>query len=218
MDRTQNFLITFFIAGVVGYCATLILGSWVTIDQTSKKMFSDPPKPALKPLRNLDSKGVGTDPESSPLQVLTGGCISIIGQLLFQLIILVFMYVLISYAFSQVAVAEGVFGGVLFAAIIGVLLQQFRYNWKKIADLFKKVTNPPEPNFKPITPPNEYHSAAAPDAPACSVVLNGTAELVFRFIYLVVITFLLYLSLRAAFFYLEYGTIFSPAGGEGFGT
>jgi hypothetical protein len=214
-DRVQAFLIGFVAAGIIGILSTIILKSWNTIDKTSKQMFSNPPKPALKPSTDSNIKGIGTDPDQSPLKVLSNGCFTIIGHLLFQIAVVMFMTFLF-IQFMSLPTTPETLTGILFAAIIGFILQQFRKNWKKISDLYKQITNPPNPILNMAGAPNNHYLAAKPSVPAFSVVTNGLLEIGLRLVWGVVLICFLCLSLWLAYLYVTKGVTIS--GVRGFGT
>lgn len=218
MVDPQAFVLGFLFAGLVGALSGLIWRGWGIIELWRRLMFTIPPQPALRPIARSPNRTVGADPQLSPLQVLGTGCMTIFGQLMFQIILMGSILLLIQAVFFQVVVTQEFLTGILFAAAAGFLLQYIRLNWLIIAGLYSRIINPPQPILRPITPPNDHHPAARPAEPAFAVVFYGSIEILGRLILEVVLIFLLILLIRAAFVYLETGTIFPPAGGEGFGT
>ncbi len=210
-----NFVIGFIIAGVIGFCSNLIVMSWQNIGNTNHQMFNDPPQPALRPLPNSINSTIGAEPTESPIQVVAGGCLNIIGQLILQLIFLAVIYLIIYITLSEFEIDQDFLIGTLFAAVFAILLSQFVHNWAMISNLFQQITNPPQPALNPINPPNDQHTAANPPEPAFTVLVNNIAEIFIRVIWGIALGYIIILTVRAAYFYMETGAVFQTTGGFG---
>jgi hypothetical protein len=184
-------------------------------------MFINVPKPFLRPIPDSRNKSIGTDPDQSPTQVLLQGCTTIIAQLFIQVAFLFAVGIILIFG-PQQELTEEFLAGVLFAAVVGFLLQNIRKNWKKIVQLYKMLTNPPLPVLKlePASPPNNYYGSAIlapplfappayasrpayPPLPPFTVLVKGSFEISWRLIWELVLLFLLYRSLLATYFYLR---------------
>ncbi|MBE7468025.1 MAG: hypothetical protein DPW09_29685 [Anaerolineae bacterium] len=229
MNDTQLFFFGFGLTTLVGWLSGLLVASWNTVDKTHKRMFINVPKPALKPIPDSRNKSVGTDPDQSPLQVLLQGCITILGQLMIQIIFLFALGVILIVGLQQ-EITQKSFVGIIFAGIVGFLTQNIRKNWKKIIQLYKMITTPPNPSLKlePASPPNSHYVAATlgppppppplyPPLPPFTVLVKGFYEISWRLIWQLILLFLLFQSFIAAYFYLRDGTI-RFLGGEAFVT
>jgi hypothetical protein len=206
MDRTQAFFLSCLTAGFIGLLATLLLGSWARVDKIYKRMFVIPPKPDLKSLKDTRSKGIGTNPDQSPITVLTQGCLTIVSQVLLQIGLITAIAGIIVYILQQ-ELPEGSLGGVIFAAAFGFLWQNIRKNWKVIVTQWKLITNPPNPTLRQVDPPNSHQLTANPASPAFSVVVDGLIEIGLRLILEFVLFYLLYQSISIAFNYLSNGVV-----------
>ena len=213
MDNTQTFFLGFIVAGVLGLLASWVQRSWVTMDRTSKRMFNNPPRPALRPIPGSRNRSVGTEPEQSPIQVLSQGCTTIIGQWLLQGMLFVALGAVIWFSLQQELVTNCL-AGIIFAAVIGFLLQQLRYQWKTVTQLYTIITRPPVQSLtlERDRPPNNFYTSASlplppsaprPPAPPFAVVVNGSLELAGRSLWLLILLYLLYRALLAMYFYLS---------------
>ncbi len=215
MDGSQEFFLGFVIAGLFGWLSSLLLKSWEAVGKTHKQMFSDVPQPVLKPLPRSSHKSIGVNPNRSPIQILRDGCLKIIGQGLLQIMLLTAISVLILFTLHLES-SSAFPVGIVFAAVIGFLLQNLRRNWKKISDLHKMIVNPPEPVLSKAASPNKHYLAAKPPFPPFFIVANNTIEISLRLILQLILFYFLYQSISAAYFYLSDGIIrFSPVGAFG---
>ena len=217
MDSLSGFFLGFLLAGLIGWISTLFSKSLTTATKARKQMFDAVPKPVLKNIPNANSlKGIDAEPGQSPLQAITDGCTTIIIQLMVQIILLLFLGILFWFFWSS-EMPQGIFGGVVFAAIMGFLLQNIRKNWKEILRLQKQISQPFTPNLKFTEPPNQHHVAAAPVFPAFTIVFNGFVEIIWRIVWQLVLFYLVFESLSVTYFYVTENALrFTPIGIFGF--
>jgi hypothetical protein len=226
MDR-YTFILSFLMAGVIGFLGYGLLKSWKDSEKIRKRMFSDPPRPSLKPIVGSDYKSVGPDPEQSPFEVLTQGCISMVGHWLLEIMLLVSIPFVVWFSARLVGIREESILGITFAGVIGWLLQQIRTNWIKIADRLNMILKPPIPSLvqEKEKPPNNFYAAARlalrpppayPPLPPFSVLAKGSVEISWRFIWLILLFALLLQSAWLFVSYLTDGTI-QFFGSEAFG-
>lgn len=174
----------FFAAIGIGFLSNFVRGSWVRIQNTHKRMFVNPPKPVPKNLSGAGNQGVsglGIDPGQSPLAVLSGGCLLIIGNGIFSGLIMGVVGVIIGWIFSLPEIPPDAWNGVMFAGLVGFVFQFVRYNWKKIGNLYGQMVNPPVSTTLDFEPPNQRVLGARPAAPAFTVVLDNSIEIALRF-------------------------------------
>lgn len=200
------FIVGLIMAGVIGWISGRIVGSWNTIGRTSHRMFDFVPQPALRPMPASVNRGIGTEPTISPLQVLWDGCLTIIGQIIIQAMLVIVLGILIWFNF-RLDMTQDFLVGIFFALVIGFLLQQLRNNWLHIAGLWSMIVNPPNPVLNPANPPNNRYLAASPPFPAFTVVLNNLIEISWRLIWQLILVSLLIQSFYAATSFLRDGTI-----------
>jgi hypothetical protein len=202
-----SFFTGFFVAGFIGWLSTLLLKSWNTIQRTQRQMFENPPQPALKPLPGIQGiSGVGAVPNQSPLQVLISGCTTILMHLFLLLSSFLLMGTLFWFT-PREDVSSSFFGGIFFAAIVGVLLQNIRFNFKRIVVVYNMMIRPPVPTLNFVNPPNRHNLAAFPSFPPFTVILNGLVEIGLRFIWIIALFYFLYLAISVVYSYLSEGDI-----------
>jgi hypothetical protein len=201
----MTFFTGFLGATLVGVIADLFAESWKAIEAAQKRMYS-PPNPALRSTAQTNIEGIGVNPEESPIQVLSNGCSTIILQLLLQLVILtiiaIFVWLMPGGDIVQQEVPEEFFVGIVFAAILGLLGSSIIRNWWIIANLYRKMVNPPNPSLSWEADPNDHHVAAKPGQSACDVVAGGCIEIIGRVILQILLIGLLGLTLLGMYRYL----------------
>jgi hypothetical protein len=202
MDRVQSFWFGFLISGVFGLLSYGILANWGVLNKIYKRMFVVPPQPDLKPLPEVTHKGISTDPNQSPLNVLIQGCLTFIVFLVAQIFMLAAL-ILLFLGVLQYEISQGFWGGVIFAGVAGFLLQNIRKNLKEISNLIKLITKPPNPRLNPAAPPNNHVLATRPSAPAFTLIVNSTIECVWRGMWVLALGYLLYESILIAISYLS---------------
>jgi hypothetical protein len=201
----MTFFTGFLGATLVGVIAGLFAESWRAIEAAQKRMYS-PPNPALRSTAQTNIKGIGVNPEESPIQVLSNGCSTIILRLLLQLVILtiiaIFVWLMPGGDIVQQEVPEEFFVGIVFAAILGLLGSSIIRNWWIITNLYEKMVNPPNPSLSWETDPNDHHVAAKPGQSACDVVAGGCIEIIGRVLWQILLIGLLGLTLLGMYRYL----------------
>lgn len=178
------FCLGFLVAGGVGFLAYMVNRSWVIVQKTLKRMFVNPPKPVplnLVGLGNQNFAGLVTDPNQSPVANLNSGCLTITGHVILGGLMGVGIAGVISLIFSLPEIPPGAWNGVVYAGLVGLVLQFVRYNWKKIGNLYGQMVNPPVSTTLDFEPPNQRVLGARPAAPAFTVVLDNSIEIVLRF-------------------------------------
>lgn len=215
MDPTM-FFYGFGVAGVVGWLSGRIVSSWNAVGANVFRMFSLIPQPALRPIPGAAPRGIGTDPSVSPIQILRDGCLSIIGYVITQIVLIISLGIVIWFN-SRLEITQEFLVGILFAMIIGFLLNQIRINWAYIVTLWNLIINPPIPGLSLATQPNNRTLTARPQFPAFTVVFDSIMEISWRLVWHLILLFLLLQSFVAAYFYLREGAI-RFLGGETFGT
>lgn len=201
MNSVQAFFFGFVMAGLIGWLSSTLSKSFSNAEKAHKRIFSDIPNPALKAIRDSSHKSVGTDIEQSPLQILTQGCLTIIGQLLLQVILLSALTATSWFGLSLDITPE-FFLGVIFAAVFGLLLGEIITNWKKITDLYKKIFTPPSPSLDKKEAPNKHYVAAKPTSPAFAIIIDSSLEISWRLVWQLMLFYLLYLSSSGIYTYL----------------
>jgi hypothetical protein len=201
----MTFFTGFLGATLVGVIAGLFAESWRAIEAAQKRMYS-PPNPALRSTAQTNIKGIGVNPEESPIQVLSNGCSTIILRLLLQLVILtiiaIFVWLMPGGDIVQQEVPEEFFVGIVFAAILGLLGSSIIRNWWIITNLYEKMVNPPNPSLSWETDPNDHHVAAKPGQSAYEVVAGGCIEVIGRVILQILLIGLLGLTILGMYHYL----------------
>jgi hypothetical protein len=215
VTNVQPFFFGFAIATLVGWLSSFVVASWFVVEKTRKRMFVNIPRPSPRLIPDSRNVSIGTEPEQSPIQVLLQGCMTIIAQLFILAAFLLAVGIILIFGLKQ-ELTEEFLAGVLFAAVLGFLLQHIRKNWKQISQLYKMITNPPLPALRsePTSPPNNYYVTAilappplAPPAypllPPFAVLIRGIFGISWRLILQLVLLLLLYRSLLAMYFYLR---------------
>ncbi len=201
----MTFFTGFLSATLVGVIANLFAESWKAIGAAQKRMYS-PPNPALRSTAQTDIRGIGVNPEEPPIQVLSHGCSTIILHLFLQLVILtiaaIIVWLMPGGDMVQQEVPGEFLGGIVCAAILGLLVLMIIRNWWAIANLYQKMVNPPNPSLSWETDPNDHHVAAKPGQSACDVVAGGCIKIIGRVILQILLIGLLGLTLLGMYRYL----------------
>lgn len=192
----MSFLVGFLGATLVGFVATWINGLLAGIQAAIARMTS-PPNPALGDIPRADVSGIGTNPDVSPIRVLSAGCSTIIVNLLLVILILAAMGAVIALVPIDVRpeqIPEEFWLGILYAGLLGFLMSTIFYNWGVIANLFNLMVNPPNPALRSAEPPNLNYVAAAPPQSPHQVVVGGCLEMILRIILQIVLVGILVFS------------------------
>lgn len=200
----MNFLAGFVGAGIVGLIGTILAQALANIEAANKRM-SSPPKPALRATEEENIKGIGTDPDQSPIQVLNAGCWTIVGNLLLVAIIFIsiaLIFTSIPEDALQQEIPEETLVGIFYAALLGALIRAILWNWGEIVNLYRRMINPPEPTLQSTEPPNSHHVAAKPPLSPQQVVVDGCFGIVVGMILQILLVGALLFSVGYMFRYL----------------
>lgn len=206
MQDNGAFFLGLLVAGLIGFLSSQIVAGWNTVDRTHNRMFHNVPQPVLRHIPHSNISGVGTEPDESPLQVLLNGCREVFLQILMQIILFTALGMLIWYNLQQ-ELSDSFLVGIIFALVFGILWQQISNNWAIILALYRAIVNSPKPTLKRANPPNQHYVAAWPPFPACSVVVNNSIEIGVRFVWHLILLYLFFQSISAAYFYLTEGAV-----------
>jgi hypothetical protein len=185
----MSFLAGFLGATFVGLAASAI-GAVLANIQAALAGMASPPHPALRGIRRTDISGIVAEPDASPIQVLGAGCGTIIANLLLMIVILAGIGVLIALIPGDVLpqrLPEEFWVGVLYAGLLGILMNTLLWNWGTIVNLFNRMVNRPNPTLPPAEPPNLHHVGAAPPMSPQQVVFGGCFEIVLRVVLQVIL-------------------------------
>jgi hypothetical protein len=159
-DATMTFSHGLLFATLLGLFGTFELWSLTGIFAAIKRM-SSPPHPALKPKLIPDEgyhSDIGTDPIKSPANIVVGGCLTIIGHLILQVVVLggsiYFLsspQVSVQRLFPDPATGQCVVGAAT-AGVLGIVLRTLVWNWDAIGNLWGKMMNPPKPALPKANP------------------------------------------------------------------
>jgi len=180
----MSFLVGFLGATFVGLLATWISGLLAGIQAAIARMTS-PPNPALGDIPRTDVRGIGTNPDVPPVQVLSAGCSTIIVNLLLVILILAAIGAVIALVPRDVRpqqIPEDFWVGVLYAGLLGFLVSTILWNWGMIVNLYNLMVNPPNPTLPFADPPNLHYVGSAPPQSPQRVVVGGCLEIILRMI------------------------------------
>jgi hypothetical protein len=199
------FLIGFVGATLVGLLSTFLVGSWITINQALGRINS-PPQPALRAIPGGNIRGIGTDPAEAPMQVLNQSCLTILVQLLLQIVVFVLIVVIIislsSRTLQQELPLEALYG-IFFAAALGILTSAIWGNWTAIRNSYNSMVNPPAPSLPGADSQNSHYVAARPPLSPRQVVVDGCFEIILRAILQIGLLGLLVFTILGMILYLS---------------
>jgi hypothetical protein len=179
----MGFFAGFVGATFVGLAASAIAGVLANIQAGLAGMTSSP-QPALREVPRTDGiSGIVAEPDASPIQVLIGGCSAIIANLLLMIAILASIGALIVLIPGDVLprrLPEEFWVGVLYAGLLGILMNTILWNWGTIVNLFNRMVNHPNPTLPLTEPPNQHHVGAAPPQTPPQIVFGGCIEILLR--------------------------------------
>ena len=172
----------FLIATLLGLFGTFELWSLTGIFAAFRRM-SSPPHPAVAPQRTNrgNRSDVGTDPNVSPVNVVSSGCLTIFMHLFLQALVLGgSMYFLsspevsVQRLFPDPATGQCVVGAAS-AGVLGIVLRALVWNWDGIVNMYHKMVNPPRPSLPKAAVAASASSKASAKAPSVGDVAVSTS-------------------------------------------
>jgi hypothetical protein len=150
----------FLIATLLGLFGTFEVWSLISILAAISRMTT-PPDPAVtpKPVLNQGNRSdIGTDPIRSPVDIVVGGCLTIIMHLVLQALVLGGSIYLLSSPevsvqrlFPDPATGQCVVGA-MSVGVLGSVIRALVWNWDAIEKLYSRMVNPPKPSLPKATP------------------------------------------------------------------
>lgn len=204
MDRIEAFLAGFLIVGLIGWFSAQIVQNWVTLQGAIRNIFAIP-NPALRPIPDSQNRSIGTEPEQSPVEVMSQGCAVVIERFLTLTILLGLISFLLWFIINRdtlriATIAEFLIGGLVFAPLLRILLALIHGNWAEIQNLYNRMINSPTPLLNRAAPPNNHFIGARPAVSAFEAIVWGWVAILGRLILQVLLLIALFLLFQ--FFYL----------------
>jgi hypothetical protein len=178
---TMTVLDGLLIATLFGVFGTFEVWSLSTILAAISRM-SSPPHPTLRPTGEGNRRDIGTDPDVSPVNVVSHGCRTIITHLLLQGLVLgglgTFLLSMQRASAQQLFPETGADNcavGVVSAAVLGVVLRTMWWNWVVIGNLYHRMVRPPNPTLPKATSAVAVSSTAVTATPSGGAAASATA-------------------------------------------